>query len=44
MLARELNAPLITGKTPQQERDRLYEEFRSGRLRRLVVSGFTALL
>ncbi len=38
MLAFELKAPLITGKTPQRERDRLYEEFRSGRLRRLVVS------
>ncbi|HZK84481.1 MAG TPA: helicase-related protein [Desulfosporosinus sp.] len=38
MMACELNAPLITGKTPQRERDRLYEEFRSGRLRRLVVS------
>jgi DNA or RNA helicases of superfamily II len=38
MLAHELNAPLITGKTSQRERDRLYEEFRSGRLRRLVVS------
>ncbi|SHI25841.1 DNA repair helicase XPB [Desulfosporosinus lacus] len=38
MLACELDAPLITGKTPQRERDRLYEEFRSGRLRRLVVS------
>ncbi|MCO5385084.1 MAG: hypothetical protein NHB14_04250 [Desulfosporosinus sp.] len=38
MLARELDAPLITGKTPQRERDRLYAEFRSGRLRRLVVS------
>ncbi|SPF39217.1 putative DNA HELICASE ERCC3 [Candidatus Desulfosporosinus infrequens] len=38
MLARELNAPIITGKTPQRERDRLYEEFRSGRLRCLVVS------
>jgi len=38
MLARELKAPLITGKTPQRERDSLYEEFRSGRLRRLVVS------
>ena len=38
MLARELKAPLITGKTPQRERDRLYEEFRSGRVRRLVVS------
>ena len=38
MIARELQAPLITGKTPQRERDRLYEEFRSGRLRLLVVS------
>ena len=38
MLAREINAPLITGKTPQRERDRLYEEFRCGRVRRLVVS------
>lgn len=38
MLARELDAPLITGKTPQRERDLLYEEFRSGHLRRLVVS------
>ncbi|MDR3602371.1 MAG: helicase-associated domain-containing protein [Desulfosporosinus sp.] len=38
MLARELNASIITGKTPQQERDRLYEEFRSGRLHCLVVS------
>ncbi|KJR45962.1 DNA repair helicase [Desulfosporosinus sp. I2] len=38
LLARELNAPLITGKTPQRERDRLYEEFRSGRLHCLVVS------
>ena len=38
MLARELDAPLITGKTPQRERERLYEEFRSGRLHCLVVS------
>jgi len=38
MLARELKAPLITGKTPQRERDCLYEEFRSGRVRKLVVS------
>lgn len=37
-LARELRAPLITGKTPQRERERLYEEFRCGRLRCLVVS------
>lgn len=38
MLACELKAPLITGKTPQRERERLYEEFRSGRLHCLVVS------
>ncbi|MDQ7093528.1 helicase-associated domain-containing protein [Desulfosporosinus sp. PR] len=38
MFARELAAPLITGKTPQRERERLYEEFRSGRLHCLVVS------
>ena len=38
MLARELEAPLITGKTPQRERERLYEEFRRGRLHCLVVS------
>ncbi|SDH49063.1 DNA repair helicase XPB [Desulfosporosinus hippei] len=38
LLARELKAPLITGKTPQRERERLYEEFRSGSLHCLVVS------
>jgi len=38
IIARELNAPLITGKTTQRERDRLYEQFRVGELRVLVLS------
>ena len=38
VLARELDAPIITGATPNPERERLYEEFRSGRIRVLVVS------
>ncbi len=33
-----LGAPLITGKTPTRERERLYEAFRSGEERLLVVS------
>jgi DNA excision repair protein ERCC-3 len=37
-LARSLNAPLVTGKTPQRERERLYGEFRNGSLRTLVLS------
>jgi len=37
-LSRRLDAPLITGKTRQSERDRLFGEFRSGRIHRLVVS------
>ncbi len=37
-VARDLNAPLITGQTPQAERDRLFAKFRSGALKRLVVS------
>jgi DNA excision repair protein ERCC-3 len=37
-LAAHLNLPLITGKTPNRERERLYDEFRQGRLRALVVS------
>jgi DNA excision repair protein ERCC-3 len=30
--------PLVTGQTPQGERDRLYREFREGRIRRLILS------
>ena len=38
LVADELGAPLITGKTPQQTRDELYGGFRSGEIRTLVVS------
>jgi DNA excision repair protein ERCC-3 len=38
MLARELDAPIITGKTANRERERLYSAFREGRLAVLVVS------
>ncbi len=37
-LAERLKAPLITGKTPTKERERLYEAFRRGEERLLVVS------
>ncbi|NWF95952.1 MAG: DEAD/DEAH box helicase [Candidatus Thorarchaeota archaeon] len=37
-IADELNAPLITGKTSNADRDVLYKEFREGRLKVLVVS------
>ena len=37
-LAEVLDAPSITGATPIAERERLYEEFREGRLKLLVVS------
>ncbi|MBX7221777.1 MAG: DEAD/DEAH box helicase [Blastocatellia bacterium] len=38
IIADELKAPLITGKTVQAERDRLYQQFRTGELRLLVLS------
>ncbi len=37
-VANLLRAPLITGKTPVVERERLYESFRSGEIPLLVVS------
>ena len=37
-LARELDVPVITGSTPQLERERLYEGFRAGRVPVLAVS------
>lgn len=37
-LAAELNAPLITGATPNPERERIYADFRTGRVRTIVVS------
>ncbi|MFF2887936.1 DNA repair helicase XPB [Paenibacillus sp. NPDC057967] len=37
-VASELGAPLLTGETPHEERLRLYDQFRSGRINVLVVS------
>ena len=33
-----LDCPIITGKTPNAERDKIYADFRSGKIRVLVVS------
>nr|WP_297427257.1 DNA repair helicase XPB [uncultured Actinotalea sp.] len=38
LLSDHLDAPLITGETPVRERQRLFDAFRSGEVRRLVVS------
>ena len=38
LLARRLGLPLIEGKTPQKRRDELYERFRTGQDRVLVIS------
>ena len=37
-VAKLLNAPIITGRTPQSKREVLYESFRTGDIPRLVVS------
>ena len=37
-IAREIGAPLITGKTPQTEREQTYERFRRNELHCLVLS------
>ena len=37
-LSKELSAPLITGNTAQKRRDELFRQFRSGEVKRLVVS------
>ena len=37
-LAKILNAPLITGKTPNAERESIYSSFKKGELRVIVVS------
>ena len=37
-VAKILDAPLITGKSPTRERERLFAAFRSGEIRQLVVS------
>ncbi|MDP6934324.1 MAG: helicase-related protein, partial [Myxococcota bacterium] len=38
LIAKRLRAPLITGKTPHQERERLFDGFRRGKIGLLVVS------
>jgi len=38
LIAARCDAPLVTGKTPNVERDRLYEDFRQGKIKLLVVS------
>lgn len=37
-LSKELNAPLITGATPNAERERIYDAFRKGEVKVIVVS------
>jgi DNA excision repair protein ERCC-3 len=37
-LVKEIDTPLITGKTPNKERDVIYEKFRNGEIRILTVS------
>ncbi len=38
LLAEELHAPLLTGRTPNGQREKLYEQFRRGEIKRMVVS------
>jgi DNA excision repair protein ERCC-3 len=38
LLSEELRAPLLTGRTSNLQREKLYDQFRRGELKRLVVS------
>jgi DNA excision repair protein ERCC-3 len=38
IITAKFGAPLVTGKTPNSERDRLYSQFREGSLKLLIVS------
>ncbi|MGN6566209.1 MAG: DEAD/DEAH box helicase family protein, partial [Thermomicrobiales bacterium] len=38
IIAKRLEAPVITGKMPNREREKLYAAFRNGEIKRLVVS------
>jgi DNA excision repair protein ERCC-3 len=38
LLAMTLKAPIITGKTPNAERSKLYDDFREGRIKLLIIS------
>lgn len=37
-IAQSLNAPLVTGKTPQKQREAIYNQFKEGKFNVLVVS------
>lgn len=37
-IARDTSAPLVTGKTAQADRERIYDQFRTGDLRCIVLS------
>ncbi len=37
-IVKDLGCPIITGKTPNAERDKIYKDFREGKIRVLVVS------
>jgi DNA excision repair protein ERCC-3 len=37
-ISRDLDAPLLTGETPQRVREELFRKFRTGEIKRLVVS------
>ncbi len=38
ILAAEMDAPLLTGRTPNAQREKLYDQFRRGEIKRMVVS------
>ncbi len=38
VIAEAIKAPIITGKTPNKEREKIYSDFKSGKLKRLIVS------
>ena len=38
ILGQRLSAPVLTGQTPEREREELFRQFRSGELRVLIVS------
>jgi DNA excision repair protein ERCC-3 len=38
LLSEQMDAPLLTGRTPTVQREKLYDQFRRGKLKRLVVS------
>ncbi len=38
MIAKEFHAPIITGKTPNREREVLYSQFKAGEIKLMIVS------